>query len=287
MTFPSRRSLILGAGAAFIARPARALIALRNPLLYPGGIVTPGYNQGHLASSPKVRYSGIAAGGNLINLLNGSKATINGTITSARTTAMGSVVVNTTSTSFLSVPSINETLAAATLGLIYNPTALTGANQFLFADAGQNIIFLSTSAGQVKVDFSSGTATFSALVAGTPYFIAVSGNTATTNFVVLNLSNGQIKSQVVTGTVTLGSTTGSAYWIGGSSSANQQMNGQLAAVMFSTGPFLGIAALLEWAAAPWDFWYPPTQRGLMESSLRSPAASGPTCPPGSLTGWGC
>ena len=75
MTLPSRRSLILGAGAAIITRRAVALppapTSLRNPLAYPGG--NPGVNYNHIAFSggapSTLVFSGVAVpGGSFIRL---------------------------------------------------------------------------------------------------------------------------------------------------------------------------------------------------------------------------
>lgn len=282
MTLPSRRSLILGAGAAIITRRALALspapALFRNPLAYPGG--NPGFNSNHFAAGPGIRYSAVAQNGNLTNLLTGKPATIVGTITGA-TTPQGPAVVNTTSASYLHAPGANEQPTAVTIALIYTPTSTlpTTNNEFLFDNNGNTensnsvYLYIPNAAPTLAVG-TTASASYN-MTAGVPYFIAVSYSSGgpTANFFVLNLATGKAIANAAALTSTIGTTSASQYNIGGTSTANQQMGGDLSAIMYGVNNYLSLAQLEAWGAAPRDFWYPPTVQNLLLSAVNGKAAA--------------
>jgi len=62
-----------------------------------------------------------------------------------------------------------------------------------------------------------------------------------------------------------------AYCVGGQPSGTFQLDGTINAVMYSINNYMSITALVDWATAPWDFWYPPSVVDLY-SLARPPTA---------------
>ena len=279
--FPSRRSLILGAGAAIVTRRANALIAMRNPFIYPGG--NPGFNPNHPAANG-IRYAMAA---------NYNSATI--TIAPGATGASGNYNSPTFKTQGLLGPSINITSGGVfTTAINEKPSSFTCSAIFYNTTTNATALLLNNNSGTntngvsiglnggVPVLFNNGTSiqpTFGQ-AASDYYFFAASTNGVTANWVLKLLRTGGQYALTFAAASTFSTPTFNQYLVG-------QAPAYLAACSYSINNFLSLPQLVAWAAAPWDFWYPPTQRNLMMSGLRSPAASGGSCPPGSLTGWGC
>lgn len=272
---PSRRSLILGTGAAIITRRALAYpIRFNNPLAFPGG--NPGYNPKHLASGPLVRYSGVASGSNFINLLNGSPCSVVGSSLSGAITPQGPAVANAASASgYLTTPSTPETLTGCTFAAIYTPASTSG-NAIIFSNNGttqnSSTTFFGNLSGLAKISFgASANGSGIVLVAGTPYFIAGSLSLIAYNVVSLNLFTGQIQKDTGPLSAVSATTINSTYLLAGNN-FSQSMAGDLSALMYSVG-ILNMPQQLEWVAAPWDFWYPPTTENLLVSSVSTPIAA--------------
>lgn len=254
----------------------RPLIYRRNSIAYPGGR-NPAFDPTHIAASPKVRYSGIAApGGAFTNLLNGTSSTQVG----APTSVINSLGLTTATPSTTGVNVCNN-VANAFTGAITGFTSAAilsyssvGASGLLsiFDDnaANGNLFVYQNSAGHFLALLSSGTSTYSViqLAANTPYFVAVSANSSVGVFVVVNLLTGAI--QTATVTQAIGFFTPSSTWnIGGQSVSTGRGGSRIAAIMYSVAT-LSLQQLLAWAQNPWDFWYPPTALDLIQSSLQTP-----------------
>ena len=81
----------------------------------------------------------------------------------------------------------------------------------------------------------------------------------TINFYALDLDTGNVQTDFRTASVNMSI---QAYFILGnntSGSPQKPFTGKIAAVAILRNA-IPIAAAPQWAAAPWDFWYPPTQR---------------------------
>ena len=239
-------------------------VRFNNPLAYPNGI-RPGFNQAHPAAGKIVRYSGVATGATMVNLLNARRATASGTIAAAMDGRIGPAIGASTSSSFLSMPGINETPLAVTFGAIVTPTGTSPTFGFMFNNdsAANTGFYIGALTPKLLVSNTAIIVASFNLTAGTPFFIAVSFNNATVNFVGVNLVNGQSFTTHGSNATPIAATTGAQYGIGGTGAANQSMVANLAAVMYSINNFLSDRQLLAWAQNPWDFWYPPTLRNVL------------------------
>ena len=251
-----------------------------NPLVYPGS-TRAGFNPNHLAVGKGiVRYSGVAAGANFANLLTAKVPTINGTITATIDGTLGRTMTNTTASSYLSCPGVNDTSpGAVTFGGIVTPIGLAALFGVMFSNnngSGTNADtwFYFTSGAIVPTLFVQGGGVQAGitLTAGVPYFIVMSTQGTILNSLVLNLRTGNVLTTSSSISKTIGTPTASTYNIGGTAGAsNRYMNASLAAIMYSVNNFLSIPQLQAWAAAPWDFWYPPAAPWF--SALRSPGGT--------------
>jgi len=269
MTLPSRRSLILGAGAAFITRGAQAYPpSMRNVLIFPGG--RPGFNPTHIASKNAI-FSGVAAGTNVIDILSGLAGTVTGAITSNIDSIIGpntSIAQQTNEHILFPVAQsqIDTSGTMAVIGTDLNIGAIAFSFPFSVGSASSGPGVLINSTGAVNWNNWNGSnPTASVTISLTsPYFIAMSMNTITCNILALNLHNGQI----LTGTsASVSQDTHNTNIVWGDSNALNQINGSfIAAAMYSTS-YLTLPQLITWAQAPWDFWYPQSVRNTIISSL--------------------
>ena len=281
---PSRRSLILGAGAAFVTRPARALIVPRNPLTFPGR--APGFNPSHPAAKgilPGFGFSGVASGANFINLLTGAPLTpaVAVDISAKIFGSIGPAVV------FNNNDSVVESLGNA----VKNPLSCTMAVVFICNTLANTSLLLSTmnSGGggnggyiffidtnnKINCSIPGGTniTSAAAITNNIPYFALGSSNSGATNIVIKRIDNGEFFSTVGGGLTPQTVTFNGSYSIGGwQGTSGFQSRSSLAAAMWAPS-YLTMPQCLAWAAAPWDFWYPPSELALMFSSLAQPQAA--------------
>ena len=242
-----------------------------NPLVFPGGNAV--FNPAHPAAGNNVRYSGVARAGSMINLITGKGATVNGAITAGVHGKIGATVVNTTSTAYLSAPGLILASTALTFGAIFAPTAAL-ANSVLFSTAGGSgsaaDTWFQNASGLGPGLFVGNSFQNSGLILtnGVPYFIAVSFNGATMNSIATNLNTGVSATASAPVAKAIATPNVATYILGGIPSAGFQMDGALAAIMYSANNFLSLPQLLNWAQSPWDFWYPPTLRNLISQSLK-------------------
>jgi hypothetical protein len=243
----------------------RSLILRPSKLLYPAG-----RNLSFDGSHPfakGVRMSIVAArgGNNYINVPTGKPLVVSGSPTSGFNSRMGPYVIGgaTNGNSFLnsSTTAPNCVTMAAIVTPItsnvfqplicLNNTGSTGETELVLVS---NVLSYVSSLG---VTTSSG---ITALTANVPYFVACSvvANKTTMSFIVVNLLTGQVSTSTVTGAAS-NQNLGSVFVIGGAS-VNAGGAQWIAAAMVSTLPdteFYSAESLLDWAKAPWDFWYPP------------------------------
>lgn len=253
------------------------LILPRNPLAYPG--IKAGFNLAHPASGPGLRYSGIASNGSFINLLTGAAATVVGTITAGLEGHIGPTIVNITSGAYLSAPGKTDPAATGiTYGAVLFLTSNSPGTSVIFGSDGNTLgnsgpAFLVGNTTQPQLWWSGGQ-NFSSfnLALNIPYFIAVSVLGGKVAWVIVNLATGGKWTNPPNAIGASSSTSHTQYVIGGNSDGNRQLNGKLAAVMFSMGG-VSFPQLLAWARAPWDFWYPPAAGSLIFSGAKGAAAA--------------
>lgn len=249
---------------------AIALRPLRNPnpLGFPGG-VRPGFDASH-AAAKQIKFSGVSRGANFGSILKGTVGSLTGTPTSAINAFCG-VATNYSASTMNSAFAgfTTNTPAAFTFAVICVPVTLGGATQLIITDGASG-----SSAGTQGIGFNGSnkwtvgigstptfiaTSSTPAVVANTPYFIAVSelGGTGY-NIVVSNLRTGQTTSEVVATATAISVWTGT-FNVGNQNAANgaRVFQGLIAAVMCSEG-YLSVPQLLQWAQDPWSFWYPRT-----------------------------
>ena len=266
----SRRSVILGASAAFIL-PRRVLLAAplapvgRSALAYPSE--APGVNWSHPASA-LLRQSGYSTGASfqdiytLSSLGAGAANTLTGSV-SALMSVVGPMTVfagATTYTQKFGYPTAApqaETAAGIILPTSFPSTVspFTGTSIFRF-----------TSGGVLQVGVSGiGSTNTVTITANIPWFVAASFNANTLNAVSTNLLTGAVSTFTGAGYVPgvfinyfgLGKDGGGSYWNGGVSRT------------MASGAYLRLKQLVSWALVPWAFWHPPTVNQQIFSGLRS------------------
>ena len=149
-------------------------------------------------------------------------------------------------------------MIALTFGAIFVPTAAL-ANSVLFSTANGSgsaaDTWFQNASGLGPGLFVGNSFQNSGLILtnGVPYFIAVSFNGATMNSIAANLNTGVSKTASAPVAKAIATPNVATYIIGGIPSAGFQMDGALAAIMYSANNFLSLFQLLGWAQAPWDF----------------------------------
>lgn len=203
-----------------------------------------------------------APGGGFIDLLTGkASVTTGGVLTSSVTSAMGLAVNSTASTIYNAVSnSFADTATSFTMGAILRNMALVGNTTIIFGTrtilTGSAGLFLGL-AGVLNVYVNGSGLTTSGNFIPTvnvPYFFVYSVRNGQQNWAALNLLTGRLYSgsSALAATMTIG--TGS-FAVGGLATASQYANGPIAAVAYSVNNFMSVGQLLEWAQAPWDYWY--------------------------------
>lgn len=242
-----------------LIQPKRGLVRRpRGSLAFPGTApdVDPNYG---------LVFSAIPLGANFISLLQGGKT---GVVTApsvtpvAATTVQGPVVrfpANASDTLSRITVSGNVTtnFPSFTSCVIINFTAFA-SNQFVFGNdsSGAGVHIFADGTGILKLSYWGG-ATISSgltLVAGVPYFIAVSANgTTKADFLVRRLDTGGIlTASGAGGTPTAPNGT---FTIGNAPGGGGTSNASISAVAFS-GAYNAPAMVRKWASDPWGLWYP-------------------------------
>lgn len=236
----------------------------RNPLAYPAE-ARPGFDPTHPAAQ-NIRFSGVANSG-FINLLSGAAGTKNSTPTATIDGNLGltqSITGNTQSFTFASQPTTND-LSFTFAGLLRYTTTPAG-NFFLFgtSSAASGVEFGLTTPTSIGLSFPGGGSgpgvTVGTLAINVPYFLAVSGSIVGANCIANGVLTNMATGQLVAATGTISSTgpiaPNGTYVVGNGEGNFKQAHGNLAAIMFGA-ELLSLKQLAQWAARPWDFWYPP------------------------------
>jgi len=273
LTLSSRRSLILGAGAAFIVRPVRALIYPRNPLAYPGG--NPGFNQNHIAAG-YVQFSGVAQGSSFLRLDHSNVPTLTGSPVASIDGTLGPVI-GVSGTQVVTFGSSNGTTISNgfTLAAIIRNTSSATAG-YVISDSALNVLEVTSTGITIIVNNTKTLTLASVLTSGHPYFIAVTVKNVTNNpvfAVFCDLSSSVITTASGNPGVT-SQAAGSTVYVGNNASGTVPFTGQIAAAAILHNIIPDIA-VVQWASAPWDFWYPPTEQSLLFSSIANPSPALP------------
>ena len=223
---------------------------------YPGSFL-PGFDPSHVASK-SIRYSGIAIGAAIVNLLNGQASGFNGTVT-ANMTSIGPTVIGSGPNGYNKVSNTySETPSSSTFAGIF-VIKVSETTHVLFANGTPNGEQYADIASLVLEMGTHSTSTLSGLPAlsmNVPYFFACSANITTMNFVVRNLITGEIYSTQITSAFTFGAN--QATWVIGGDTSGTQGGVQTATTMYSVA-YMNLPQLLAWADDPWSFWYPSPQ----------------------------
>jgi hypothetical protein len=233
-----------------------------------------------------LRFAGIAApGGGFINLVNGlPTVATGGALTTSVAPGIGHAVNATVSTRYSAITnSYSESPSSFSFAAIVIPTGFT--NGFLDTIFSTNAT--SQSAGyqfglfnlqpSIKINGGNNLFTGLTLTVNVPYFIAVSLRSTKIWFVATNLVTGKIYTASGS-SATIGSV--ATPWSVGSSIGSCQPNCKIAAVAYSVNNFMALSQLQAWAAAPWDYWYPPTLGAII--SLVGTSAKAPVDLAGNL-----
>lgn len=235
----------------------------RNPLVYPAGLQA-GYNPTHIAASPFVRLSAVAAVGVALRDIR------SGVLTST-SAGCSSLVDSVIGPAFKSVsgtiaPTIsgdgNIAWGSATIALIFIPNQSSVSSDLFHSDndaTGSNGYGLNyTFGGAIRgLSWSTGIQTCSiTLTAGRPYFIAFSKNGSVgCDYILRDLASGSVKVDTQAAIATAGTPTTNTFVIGGRGGTTAGAQSSIAAVMFS-GAATPLNVLRQWSADPWSFWYP-------------------------------
>lgn len=236
------------------------LTQLRLPLQIPTGAM-PGIDARHVASQG-IRFSAVAASGNMHSMLGVHRGTLVGAPTAGHDGNIGRFLKFTSSSTSLTfagnstVADTVQTLACICVvntftafgGLVFSSTATTSG---IYLNQNSTTTVLYGQAGGTNISLTVAPA----MTAGQPYFMAISIMAGAANFVARNLRTGQLH----TGTDTTGFTItapNGTWGLGGIQGAAGTTS--IAAAMGSA-VFLSLQQLIAWSADPWSFWYPILQ----------------------------
>ena len=238
------------------------LAVARRKLIRPNLFAYPGTRAGFDPSHPMAQqcvFSVVASGANATLLNTGAIGTPGGTVGAAVYSNMGPVATLTTLTSGISFSgqSTAVTLNFTIGGIFYFATlsttniVSTGITNSTGVNLSPNV---SNQLGAVYIGVNRITSTF-VPTTNVPYFVAVSRNQSTANFVVVNLNTGQIAYAASVGGGTGTPAAPSGTFSLGYDTAFSPSQGGYAAAMFSP-VYSSLQQLALWASAPWAFWYP-------------------------------
>lgn len=239
--------------------PARLILPPRNLLAFPSRPA--GLDPTHPASQGIVKgrgFSCVAAGATFTNLVDGSlPATFSGG-TASVLLGQTAKLTDTQGGTFSSTQIPSKTESALTIGILFFDLTTPTSNvcELIQYQGAFSLRMLTVTPPQAQLTFpnvNNFTANNLTFLSGVPYFFAVSWSAPTFNFVQVNLATGATLSQVVSnaGTPQAPAGTASIALTGGSPAVFG-----IAAGMVSP-TFLSMQQMLQWAAAPWAFWYPP------------------------------
>lgn len=259
--------------------------------------MVPGFNPAHPAVHPKLfttngtnRLSVICRSRGFRNVLTGLDGTQSGTVNTTLNNAglgpginmgaPGACIFPGFSTSAANLQASGVTMA----GILYvNSLAFTESSACIIncdnSTTSGNAISVAQTTGVVRwVRVGTGNHDSGlSLVAGNPYFVAVTAGGSAAHFVVVNLRTGVVQvdisravtiAQIFTGGFSVGATGD------GASNNRPWSNGGIVAAMFSL-KFMSVQELLAWADDPWSFWYQPAANYEYEIAAAAAAAGLP------------
>ncbi len=260
------------------------LLVSRNPLVYPGG--RPGFNPQHFimqtvnkaSAGQVIRGSIVATGSSYMRVDSGSgPPTVSGAFTGVIDPIIGPSInqVTTGATKFqqLVIGSVLANSIGWTWGAIFCCLNTNGgARQLFFGEGGGSYTGFSILNSTIGLaDTNSFFSSTMAMTVGVPYFVGASCNTGGVGSMVLaNLANGQITTLSIGGWTSGSGTNNTTVIAFGDGGARTFCGNFAAGVVLRT--LSTLPQLLKWAAAPWDFWYPPTARNLLFSGIAGPSS---------------
>lgn len=243
---------------------------------FQGGVL-PGIPSSHIGLGKGIlRFSGIATpGGSFIDLSSGKQATtINSTVTGIVDGTIGPSCKfpNTFSgLGFSTFPSITD--STKTLAAIIRFTSNGVIQEIIAENPNFNTgwgFFIRTNNTVSSCCGAAGTTTTLTLTSGVPYFIIVSSNTVTQNYLIKRLDTGSVQTLTASAAQTPNATTGPVAVGNIYTTGSRNVPGPIASVMSST-QYMTLPMMIQWAENPWSFWYPtrlniPSSTGIVISS---------------------
>ena len=254
--------------------PHQAVTLRGNRYSFPGG--SPALNPSFMGPTiPAMAVVGLSNGG-MIDLTSGAAGVKTGTITGTLDSQIGPASVINTSASYYTFSNkpagsitASGTGGGVTFACICKFITISGNYNGLFGNSSTNPsgsfnVYLLN--GQFMID-QGGIQTIVSpgptLVAGVPYFIALTIFNAYVQGVVVDLSTG--KTQAIPATALFNGilNTNGSYRVGSTPINNAYpILANVAAMMYSLQPITP-AQLTAWAKAPWDYWYPPAMQSIL------------------------
>lgn len=237
--------------------------------------VSPGFDPSHIVAA-NTRFSGVAMGGNFVDLLTGRLGSVTGAPTANIREIIGPNVKFGGGTDNISITGkksfgadaapLGDTLAAIVIlnssasqqALLALGTSGTDTGYSYLSTTGANAIFGIGHQGATLLAASSwaGTLLVPIFIAASQSLSASVGATQTANLVAVRLDTGQTFANTASNSgYTAGSRNGT-YNIGSRGASSLPSTANVAALM-SSDRFAALSELLVWAADPWSFWYQP------------------------------
>jgi len=239
--------------------PFNGLTGTTSLVRYPGG--TPKVNAAHPLAQG-LRFAGIAAGANAINLTKGNAGTISGTVTGVVDGRIGPCNSFGTTASGIKYSGLGPAQAESigTFSVIFYTTT-PATEQYVICNSTNSGTggSVELNSGIFSLQFSNNTRHFSGIspVANVPYYVLVSynKNIPIANFVIVRLDNGSVQTATATNAMSMSAGDGGVTW-GNRANLSNELLGGVAAGSYSSGVFMGIPEMVQIASAPWSLWYP-------------------------------
>lgn len=241
------------------------LLYRRNPLAFPAGRA-PGIDPLHRAAKG-LRFSGIAAQKNFLNLTAGTLGVIAATPTFAIDGLIGpSFKCPTGSAKFSGQSTVADPSATFAAIMNFDVTSI----QIFFHSSGagasaQGFMYLVNSTIRCQTGGGEADSLLTPVV-GVPYFIVVSANTADINFLLCRLDTGKILTSHAN--VGASGTPNGTYVVGNYSGGDGPTSSKMAAMMFAAN-YMTLPEMKVWALDPWAFWYPRQAEMLVAAAAAS------------------
>lgn len=256
------------AGAAFVAIVITASVHLalasnqftlpfRNPLAYPAGVPA-GFDPSHPAAKNcqiSGGFSGVAQGGNIVNLLNGKVGTISGSPTNVLNSVIGPSTKFTGNSDNVTFAEVAPAAGALpiTMAAVFVPTAFTQSFQHIMITDATSGNMIGTNTTPTFLIQNAAVSGAPVPIANVPYFFATSFDTVNGSWVIRRLDTGQIYAGVLGVDPSL--TFSTTLYIGNRNVASRQLQGEISELMLCPSK-LSQGVLLWWAQRPHSFWHP-------------------------------